>query len=133
MQPHEHISSVDCPLDGIPAPDEVILSAAAHLVLSGDVFSPEAPVLIAEPPSGLLQFPTRDTKVIFATPEKRRKGKTMSRRSGQNGYVEVSGNWHVVRWWQDVVGQEKRRHMRAKICPVKGPGLLTASQRKKTP
>ena len=32
----------------------------------------------------------------------------MSRRRGQNGHIEKSGRWYVVRFWMDVAGQEKR-------------------------
>ena len=55
----------------------------------------------------------------------------MSRRTGQNGYIERSGKWWVVRWWMDVPDQYDRRHLRAKICPVSGVGYLKASERKK--
>jgi integrase len=55
----------------------------------------------------------------------------MSRRTGQNGYVEQSGKWWVVRWWMDVSGQDKRRHMRAKICPISGQGSLSKSARER--
>ena len=55
----------------------------------------------------------------------------MSRRSAQNGYVERSGEWYVVRWRMDVEGQEKRRYMREKICPTSGPGKLSASERER--
>lgn len=55
----------------------------------------------------------------------------MSRRSGQNGYIERSGEWYVVRWRMDVEGQEKRRYMREKICPISGPGKLSASERER--
>lgn len=55
----------------------------------------------------------------------------MSRRSGQCGHIEVSGNWYVVRWWMDVEGQEKRRYMREKICSISGPGKLSASERER--
>jgi integrase len=53
----------------------------------------------------------------------------MSRRTGQNGSVERSGKWWVVRWWQDEPGQYKRSHKRAKICPVSGPGSVSKSER----
>ncbi len=53
----------------------------------------------------------------------------MSRRTGQNGHIEKSGRWWVVRWWMDVPGQEDRAHKRAKICPIAGPGKLTQSER----
>ena len=65
-----------------------------------------------------------------ATPVKR-KGKSMSRRTGQSGHIEKSGRWWVVRWWMDVEGQEKRVHMRAKICPIDGLETLSASARKR--
>ena len=65
-----------------------------------------------------------------ATPVKRR-GKSMSRRTGQTGHIEKSGKWWVVRWWMDVPGQEKRVLKRAKICPIAGPGALSASERKR--
>ncbi|WP_433971030.1 tyrosine-type recombinase/integrase [Tunturiibacter lichenicola] len=60
-----------------------------------------------------------------------RRGKSMSRRTGQNGHVEKSGNWWVVRWWEDVPGQAKRVHRRAKICPVTGLGKLSESARRR--
>src|SRR6266478_815072 len=62
---------------------------------------------------------------------KARTRKSMSRRSGQNGNIEVSGSWYVVRFWMDVEGQEKRQNMREKICPISGPGKLSASERER--
>lgn len=59
--------------------------------------------------------------------QKKIRGKNMSRRTGQLGHIEKSGNWWVVRWWMDVKGQQERSHMRAKICPIKGPGSLSES------
>ena len=55
----------------------------------------------------------------------------MSRRTGQNGHIEPSGRWWVVRWWMDVSGQEKRRLMREKICLISGPGSLSKSARER--
>lgn len=77
-----------------------------------------------------LPIATEVSKVISAAPGKRR-GKSMSRRTGQNGHIERSGKWWVVRWWMDVPDQYDRRHLRAKICPVSGVGCLKASERKK--
>ena len=57
--------------------------------------------------------------------------KSMSRRSGQNGCIQEDGNWYVVRFWKDVAGQEKRQRAREKICPLSGPGSLSASERKR--
>lgn len=37
----------------------------------------------------------------------------------------------MVRFWNDVEGQEKRVHMRERICPISGPSLLTKSERKR--
>ena len=54
----------------------------------------------------------------------------MSRRSGQNGCIQKDGNWYVVRFWKDVAGQEKRQRVRERICPISGPGKLSASERK---
>ena len=55
----------------------------------------------------------------------------MSRRSGQSGCIQEDGNWYVVRFWKDVAGQEKRQRVREKICPISGPGKLSASERQR--
>jgi len=55
----------------------------------------------------------------------------MSRRRGQNGHVEKSGKWFVVRYWKDIAGQEKRQHVRERICPISGKGSMNASQRER--
>jgi hypothetical protein len=62
---------------------------------------------------------------------KKRRDKSMSRRTGQSGYLEKSGKWWVVRWRMDIPGQDKRALRREKICPVKGPGSLSESARKR--
>ena len=107
---------------------------------AGCVPQTEDPVQLSFWPAQLLgareclpyQLPSvsEPSKVISAAPGKRR-GKSMSRRTGQNGYIERSGKWWVVRWWMDVPDQYDRRHLRAKICPVSGVGYLKASERKK--
>jgi hypothetical protein len=79
--------------------------------------------------AGILQSDSRVSNVASATPRKRRRGKSMSRRRGQTGHEEKSGNWYVVRYWIDVPGQEQRRLVREKICPIKGPGSMSASKR----
>jgi len=68
--------------------------------------------------------PVRDTRTA-------RTGKSMSRRSGQDGSIQKEGKWYVVRWWMDVEGQEKRERKYARICPVSGPGKLSASERER--
>jgi integrase len=55
----------------------------------------------------------------------------MSRRSGQSGSIQKDGKWYVVRYWKDVAGQEKRVRVREKICPISGPGKLSASERER--
>src|ERR1700726_4560227 len=83
-----------------------------------------------EPESQLLSRYGVDT-VVKATPEKRTGRKSMSRRSGQNGSIQEDGKWYVVRFWKDVAGQEKRRRVRERICPISGPGKLSASERER--
>ena len=95
-----------------------------------NVSTREAPALVNVLQTRPLQFSTSDINVVPATPVKRR-GKCMSRRTGQDGHIEASGKWWVVRWWMDVEGQEARRHMRAKICPISGPGHLSKSERER--
>ena len=55
----------------------------------------------------------------------------MSRRRGQTGSISISGKWWTVRFWMGKPGQEQRIYMREKICPVSGPGFLTASARER--
>src|SRR5947199_632801 len=57
--------------------------------------------------------------------------KSMSRRSGQSGSIQKEGNWYVVRYWKDVAGQEKRKRVYERICPISGPGKLSASERER--
>jgi len=72
-----------------------------------------------------------DGIVPAATPAKRKRGKSLSRRTGQEGHIEKSGRWYVVRYWKDIAGQEKRQHVRERICPISGPGRLSSSERKR--
>lgn len=37
----------------------------------------------------------------------------------------------MVRYWKDVAGEEKRQRVYAKICPISGPGKLSASERER--
>jgi integrase len=69
--------------------------------------------------------------VAKATPEKRKRGKSMSRRSGQCGYIEVRGKYFVVRFWKDVPGQDERMHASEKICPISRPGRMTKPERER--
>src|SRR5260370_13617496 len=69
--------------------------------------------------------------VAKETPAKRKRGKALSRRTGQNGHIEASGKWFVVRFWKDIEGQEKRALVRERICPISGPGSLNRSERER--
>ncbi|MBV8438511.1 MAG: site-specific integrase [Silvibacterium sp.] len=92
---------------------------------------PAAPTTVAVCPHCFGLLPSRDlSKVDPATPVKRR-GKAMSRRAGQKGYIEQSGKWWVVRFWMDVEGQQKRTLKREKICLISGPGKMTKSERQR--
>jgi len=80
--------------------------------------------------TGLTHRLERDTlRSSNATAKRTRK--SMSRRRGQDGHVEKSGRWYVVRFWQDMPGQEERAHIRKRICPVSGKGSMSASERKR--
>ena len=55
----------------------------------------------------------------------------MERRPGQDGSKEyIEGGWYKIRIWVDIPGVAKRSHPGVRICPVEGPGCLTATQRK---
>ena len=66
-----------------------------------------------------------------ATPAKRKRGKALSRRTGQSGHIEESGKWFVVRFWKDIDGQEKRALVRERICPIAGPGSMNRCERER--
>jgi integrase len=55
----------------------------------------------------------------------------MSRRPGQNGRIEKSGNAYYARFWLDEPGKDRRTYKRVRICPATDPGLLNPSQRKR--
>jgi integrase len=86
---------------------------------------------VGETPSAQLHFPDSGTKVSPATAEQRRRGKSMSRRSGQAGSIVKAGGWYRVRFRLDVPGQYERVQKSVKICPVCGPGILTKPERER--
>jgi integrase len=110
-------------------PVTVIGHADVTSVIPALTVSAASSVVIAGQPAAL-QIAASDTNVSSATPRKRT-GKRMSRRSGQSGHVEKSGNWYVVRYWIDIPGQPQRAHKRERICPVSGAGALSESARKR--
>jgi integrase len=72
-----------------------------------------------------------DATVSAAKPDKRTGKKSMSRRSGQSGYIEKRGNAFYVRFRIDVQGQEKRANACVRICPTSGPGRMTKPARER--
>jgi integrase len=88
---------------------------------------------VTSSPSQTTSLPVNPAADILthATPTSRKRGKSLSRRRGQNGYIEKSGRWYVVRYWKDVPGQEKRALIRERICPISGPGSLSKSERQR--
>jgi len=103
------------------------------LALKKERRSREFPTSVVGSQRDPLQFSTNDINVVPATPEKpaRIGRKSMARRSGQNGSIQKDGKWYVIRYWKDVPGQEKRVRVRAKICPISGPGKLSAPERER--
>jgi integrase len=83
--------------------------------------------------SNVIEFPLSASRAIVstATPASRKRGKSLSRRTGQDGHIEKSGRWFVVRFWKDIAGQEKRVHVRERICPISGTGCLSKTERKR--
>lgn len=72
-----------------------------------------------------LQSQTMAVNVLAVAPDQRRKGKSMSRRSGQKGQIVRKGAmWHV-RFYVDVPGQEKRQRKSLPIGPAVGREKLT--------
>jgi len=87
-------------------------------------------------PTGLrsshsLTFESDIQTIRPATAERRRRGKSMSRRSGQLGTIVKEGGWYRVRFRIDIPGQFARVQKSIRICPVSGPELLTKSERER--
>jgi integrase len=73
----------------------------------------------------------RDAIVVTAKPDKRTRKKSMSRRSGQRGYIEKRGNAFYVRFRIDVPGQDQRAYACVRICPMSGPSKMTKPERER--
>jgi integrase len=73
----------------------------------------------------VLQFPADSDSIHPVTPNQR-KGRKMSRRWGQRGYVEQKGDWWHVRYWADT--PEGRTHASHPICLAVGKGKKTKSE-----
>ena len=78
---------------------------------------------VALPAYSLQNIPERTLAPVASG--QRRKGKSMSRRSGQKGQVVKKGcMWHV-RYYVDIPGQEKRQRKSVPIGPCTGKDKLT--------
>jgi hypothetical protein len=130
VTPTVHISHAMPALAGAVLSVAAFSTAGTQAKSNSSALTVDAPASVVESFPTWLQFPTSDNKVATATPDKRR-GKSMSRRSGQSGSIEVSGKWYVVRFWKDLMGQEKRVHACERICPINGSGKLNQSERKR--
>ena len=95
--------------------------------------TPDAGVILFSRPESLafqgrawervvLQFPASSDSIPPVTPNQRR-GRKMSRRRGQRGYVEQKGDWWHVRYWVDT--PEGRTHASHPICLAVGKGKKT--------
>jgi len=111
---HLHISG------SMPGPDGAAISALAGLAVSGEAFLPGALPLAARPqsnPQTRCDYVLPSTTIAPATPNRKR-GKSMSFRSGQSGTVVRKGQmWHG-RYYVDVLGEEKRRYASVPIGSV---------------
>jgi len=129
--------------DAVPASLGVVLTLSAFSAASTPVkpdsraISIESLTSVVEarspgsPSPRSLTFDPNIQTIRPATAEQRRRGKSMSRRSGQVGTVVKEGGWYRVRFRIDVPGQYERVQKSIKICPVSGPGLLTKSERER--
>jgi len=104
-----------------------------QVTISGLAPAPHHAGVIIPFPTAAPSSPSQDSNGILppATPARQKRGKSLSRRTGQSGHIEKSGKWYVVRYWKDIPGQEKRQHVRELICPISGPGSLSRSERKR--
>ena len=85
----------------------------------------------ANPPIASAEVTAAPSSVIVAAAPDKRKGPCMARR-GQVGSIEISGKWHVVRFWKYPVGQD-RIYASQKICPTdsKALGYLPKGERRR--
>lgn len=126
----------ECP----PSQPTSIESPSAGSAISVGVVPGKHSVAILSTRGRMIPFPVASIAPVIHTDEQetrrpepmvRERGKSMSRRRGQNGHLEQSGKWWVIRFWMDVPGQEKRALKRVKVCPISGSGSLSKSARER--
>src|SRR5215469_12666469 len=75
--------------------------------------------------------PLKQGTLLAVAPDQRRKGKSMTRRSGQKGQVVRKGRmWHI-RFFVDVSGQDKRQRKSVPIGPCVGANKLSKPEAKR--
>ena len=120
-----------------PLPNPGTVPANGHALAEPTHSSLQLPEIGQTPPNGEssprepLTFELNAKTIPPATTEQRRRGKSMSRRSGQAGTIVKEGGWYRVRFRLDVPGRYERVQKSVKICPVSGPALLTKSERER--
>jgi len=123
LEQYIHISG------SIPTPGAgVIFSRPESAAVQGQALSPQVQDRAIEPHQTVLQFSQRAGNIPPVTPNQR-KGRKMSRRWGQRGFVEQKGNWWHVRYWAD--SPEGRTHASHPICLAVGKGKKTKSEAKR--
>src|SRR5205823_10653265 len=116
------LPSIACQNQRLTEPDALVWTSTG----------PSLAVLwVPRPSLEICDGPAVCATILGATPGRRARRKSMSRRSGQNGYIERKGNSYYVRFRIDVPGQEKRAHKSVRLCPVSGPGKLTKPERER--
>jgi integrase len=110
----------------MPAQNPSALLTATDWVINGEISSSYC--LPLPPPSEVLPFRPQAATITPVTPNQR-KGRKMSRRWGQRGFVEQKGNWWHVRYWAD--SPEGRTHASHPICLAVGKGKKTKSEAKR--
>jgi hypothetical protein len=114
------------------APESTQGKPDSSVITVKSVTSPVAETVPAGLRSPLsLTFESDIQTIRPATAERRRRGKSMSRRSGQFGTIVKEGGWYRVRFRIDIPGQYTRVQKSIKICPVSGPELLTKPERER--
>jgi len=109
----------------LPVSAEGAISTAALDALDAGVFCREDTVPVFWPLLVGLRSPTASDSISPVTPTQRR-GKCMSRRREQRGYIERKGNWWHLRYWSDI--SNGRPHKSQPICLAIGKEKKTKSE-----
>jgi integrase len=103
---------------------DIAVDACALAAYADEAVASNFPESVLPPFSGL-RLPADDDTIRPVTPTQRR-GRSMSRRRGQRGYVEQKGNWWHLRYRSET--SEGRPHKSQPICLAVGRGKKTKSE-----